>query len=130
MNDRDGNGVCFLAVFRNELDDNWVFGTKFLERYYTVWDATSQPLKLGLGLRSKSLIIDQDADNKPYTPGDDDNDDYIRDNKGFFLTATLIFLIGLCVFALCCYYYRKDSNIKQENLMSDQSNSLNAVRED
>lgn len=44
-----------------------------MQRYYTVFDATEKPAKLGFGLRSDEITLDEDADNDP-VPDDPDVD--------------------------------------------------------
>lgn len=109
--DRGKDNTCFLGVFRNTLNDEWVFGTNVMQRYYTVFDATQKPARLGFGIRSNAIDYDEDADNDPVPdpvdPGDDGDDpaplpsNPDKDDHMLFLSVAALFVI--CALMCICY---------------------------
>ena len=46
FNDKQGDKNCYLPIFRNSDPENtaWVFGAIFMEKYYFVYDMSSEDL--------------------------------------------------------------------------------------
>ena len=72
------DSVCFLAVFRNPQKnktpsylyvmpevDEWTLGTVVMNQYYTLFDASTKPFRMGLGKRAAHFIASYDKDTEP-----------------------------------------------------------------
>ena len=72
-----GDQQCFLSVFRNTADDNNIFGSVFMQNYYTVFDAETTPPSVGIASRAAIITVAvEEADNTPIVLPDDDDFDY------------------------------------------------------
>ena len=119
----DSADTCYFAFFKYEItsDSNWYFGNIFMQKYYTIYDASTSNLgyiQLGLGIAAAQKPTPQD----PNTKNENTNPSVItRDssqnkaraqasiqslistNKWLLLIVGIISVCCLVCVCVCCY---------------------------